>query len=106
MRALSSWRGSPRATMIYQSAPHRVLKISELTRLIASQLVLESQKSTVNLACVCRYLEEPVLGTLWETQHSFCTLLEVLSEDTLDVRYRGTKRMVRGLVLSSEKSNA
>lgn len=38
-------------------APHRVFKISELSRLIASELVFTSQKSTANPACACRPLE-------------------------------------------------
>jgi len=68
--------------MIHDSTPHRVLKINELTRHIASQLVLVSRKSAVNLACTCRSLEEPVLSTLWETQRSLITLLRVLPEET------------------------
>jgi len=86
--------------MIYQSTPHRVFRIVELTRLIASQLARTSRKSALNLACVCRYLEEPVLSMLWETQHSFCTLLEVLPEETWELECRPTERVVRGPVLS------
>jgi len=61
---------------------HRILKISELTRVIASQLTSLSRRSAVNLACVCRYLEEPVLSTLWEEQRTLYTLLKVLPEET------------------------
>lgn len=68
--------------MIRDSPPHRVFKISELTRLIASHLILISQESAVNLACTSRHLEEPVLSTLWETQQSLHTLLQVLPEET------------------------
>ena len=75
--------------MTHDSTPHRVLKISELTRLIASQLVLISRKSAVNLACACRSLEEPILSTLWETQSSFVTLLKVLPEGTSKLQYPG-----------------
>jgi len=71
-----------RATMVDDNAPNRVFMIDELARLIAGQLVLISQNSAVSLACTCRYLEEPVLSTLWETQVSFDILLEVLPEDT------------------------
>ena len=60
----------------------RIFEISELTRLIASQLVLVSKGSTVNLARSSRYLEEPALSTLWETQSSLCILLEVLPKGT------------------------
>ena len=68
--------------MIDDNVPHRVFKISELTRVIASQLTLIDPKSAVNLACACRYLEEPALSALWETQFSLCTLLIVLPEET------------------------
>ena len=68
--------------MIHDSTPHRIFKISELTRAITSQLLPVSQGSAVNLACACRYLEEPVLSTLWETQESLCVLVEVFPEDT------------------------
>jgi len=61
--------------MTHDGAPHRVLNINELARLVANQLIPINRKSAVNLACVCRYLEEPVLSTLWETQTSLCTLL-------------------------------
>jgi len=72
--------------MIQDSTPCRVFKISELTRFIASQLILQtSRKSAVDLACACQHLEEPVLSTLWETQSSVCTLLKVLPEETWDL---------------------
>ena len=92
-----------RATMIHDNAPNRVFKISELTKLIASQLVPLSRASTTNLACVCRYLEEPVLSTLWETQLLLKPLLEVLPEGTWD---RGrSMRVVCCTDLSLEESN-
>ena len=74
--------------MTHNGTPHHVLKISELTRLIASQLVLtHSRKSAVNLACACRCLEEPVLSTLWETQSSLITLLRVLPKETWEFKH-------------------
>ena len=80
---------SPSLVVVLTGAPinqditsHRVFKIGELTRLIASQLVSISQRSAVNLACACRCLEEPVLSTLWETQPLLYTLLMTLPEDT------------------------
>ena len=84
--------------MIHDSTPHRALKISELTRLIASQLVLtHSRKSAVNLACACRCLEEPVLSTLWETQSSLFTLLRVLPKETWGFKHlKFGGKMVRG----------
>ena len=76
-------------------------------RLIASQLVLISPGSTVNLACACRYLEEPALSTLWETQQSLCTLLEVLPKDTLSWENPAfNTAVVCSLNLPSEELNA
>ena len=63
--------------MIHDST-HRIFGISELMREIAGHLILVSGASGVNLACAARCIEEPVLSTLWETQSSLCTLLEVL----------------------------
>jgi len=71
-----------RAAMIHDSASHRIFRISELTSLTASQLVLISPKSTASLACVCRYLEEPALSILWQTQRSLDNLLKALPEET------------------------
>ena len=68
--------------MIHNSASHRVFKIGELTRLIASQLISIDRGSVVNLACACRCLEEPVLSTLWEIQWLLDILLGVLPEGT------------------------
>ena len=85
--------------MIHDSTPHRVLKIGELTRLIASQLVLiDGRRSAVNLACACRYLEEPVLSTIWETQSSLITLLRVLPKETREFEHLEIgHKVVRGL---------
>jgi len=70
----------------HHTTPHRVFKIDELTRLIASHLVvIRGRKSAVNLARVCRCLEEPVLNTLWEAQDSPHTLLKVLPEETWSI---------------------
>ena len=79
--------------MIDDNTPHRVFKISEPTRLIASQLVITSLGSAVSLACACRYLEEPVLCVLWETQESFECLLETLPGGVWNYESVG---MVRG----------
>ena len=85
-------------TMIHDSTPRRVFEIDELTRLIASQLVLVSRKSAVNLACACRYLEEPVLSTIWETQSSLITLLRVLPKETREFEHLEIgHKVVRGL---------
>ena len=80
--------------MIDDGAPHRVFKIGELTRLIAKYLILDDQESAAHLAYACRYLEEPVLSTLWETQESLCILLKVLPGDTWDWDDRGLAESV------------
>ena len=89
--------------MIHDNAPNRVFKISVLTKLIASQLVLLSRASTTNFACACRYLEEPVLSTLWETQLMLKPLLEVLPGSTWE--YERSTDVVRSLDISSKESN-
>ena len=97
-----------RAAMIRDSGSHRIFKIDELTRLIAGQLVLISRGSAVNLACACRYLEEPVLSTLWEKQWSLHTLLEMLPEETWGWEHPTAihgARVVRGPNLLLEESN-
>ena len=91
--------------MIHESAPHRVFKISELTRFIASQLVPLDSEAAVNLACVCRCLEESVLSTLWETQSSLYTLVEVLPEEAWKSEYQ-SGGVVRSLDLLMEKQEA
>jgi len=80
--------------MIRDNTPHRIFGISDLTRLIAGQLVLISQQTAVNLACACRCLEEPVLSTLWETQYGLCTLLGVLPGGVWDVEKPGVNDYV------------
>ena len=93
-----------RATMIGDSAFHRVFKINELARAITSRLIPTSQKSIVKLACTCRYLEELALSALWETQIQLYILVRLLPgviwDDTGDIEG------VRGLDLSLETQNA
>lgn len=89
--------------MTSDNTPHRIFKISELTRAIASQLVLIGHKNLVNLACTSRYFEEPVLSTLWKTQASLYTLLEVLPRETWVSEDAGhNRRVVRALDLVAE----
>jgi len=92
--------------MTHDSTPLRVFKISELTRVIASQLILTSRESAVNFACTRRCLEEPVLSTIWETQSSLPILLKVLPETTWHVDSMGLDCTVCGLDPPVEKSNA
>ena len=80
--------------MIHDNTPHRIFKISELTRLIASHLIPDSHRSAISLACTCRYLEEPILSTLWENQSSLDTLLEVLPDGTRDREYPARNKIV------------
>ena len=66
--------------MIDDNTPHRIFKISELTRLIATYVL--TRTNLVDLACVCRDLEVPVLSALWARQLSFKSLLKALPEET------------------------
>ena len=91
--------------MTDDSASHRVFKISELTRLIANHLIPISRESTVNLACACRYLEEPVLSTLWETNRLLETLLRVLPEENWEFVWC-IDTVVRGLIIPCQKNRA
>jgi len=92
--------------MIHDNAPLRVFKISELTRAIASQLILVSQRSAVDLACACRYLKEPVLSTLWETQELLTILLEMLPEENWRIGGAMRSYTVSSLDLPVEESDA
>ena len=93
--------------MTDDSPPQRVFKIGELARLIASKVIRKRRARAVNLACVCRCLEEPVLSVLWETQSSLHTLLETLPEGTWDWdELAQGESVVCGLDLPSEESIA
>ena len=98
-RALSCRGDSAHSTMNHDSTPLRVFRISELTRIIASQLILTSRESAVNFACTRRCLEEPVLSTLWETQKSLPILLRMLPKTTWYVDNLGRDCTVCGLDL-------
>ena len=90
-----------------ESTPNRVFKIGELARLIASQLILLNPKSAVDLARTCRYLEEPTLSTLWETQDRLNTLLKVLPKNAWVFEYQASgMTVVGGLDSPLRKSNA
>jgi len=95
-RALSNRPSSARPIMTHDDKPHRIFRISELTMLIAGQLILTSPKSTMDLARTCRYLEEPVLSVLWQTQPWLDTLLKVLPEKTWSYNPVPGKSVVRG----------
>ena len=104
--ALDDRRGFAPVIMIPDSTPHRIFKISELTRVIASHLVLISPKSAVDLACTCRYIEEPALSTLWETQWSLCILLKVLPEENWKPDSSAGEYLVRSLGILPKRCNA
>jgi len=105
-RAPNPQHDSVRTTMTHDDTPLRVFKISELARVIASQVILISKESAVNLARTCRCLEEPVLSTLWETQELLSTLLKVLPEANWDIGGTTGDNTVRGLDLPVEGLNA
>ena len=55
---------------------HPCLRLDEIVRLIASELVASGERGTsVALACCCKNLEDPVLDVLWTTQRRLGPLL-------------------------------
>ena len=96
-------RESTLATMI-QDTPNHIFNIGELTKLIASQLVLISRKSTVNLACAVTVgALKNRSSALWETQSTLCALLESLPGGKWDFEHpEFCKHVVCGLDLLSE----
>ena len=55
---------------------HACLRVDEITRLLACELIAsEGKASAVALACCCRSLEEPVLDVIWGTQDRLYPLL-------------------------------
>ena len=72
---------------------HACLHVDEIVRLIACQLVESQGRATaVALACCCRGFEDPVLDTLWETQHLLTPLLKTFPENV----WEGGEYMVSG----------
>jgi len=66
---------------------HPCLRVDEIIRLIACELVASGGKATAaTLACCCKSLEDPVLDVLWETQKGLTPLLKTLSGGALDSR--------------------
>lgn len=55
--------------------PRPIIDIGELTQLTSDQLLLDSPRSLVSLACSCRALEEQSLSTLWSRQSSLDALI-------------------------------
>ena len=64
---------------------HPCLRVDEIVRIIASELVASKWKATtVSLACCCKGLKEPALDAVWETQdEGFAPLLGTLPEGVL-----------------------
>ena len=56
---------------------HTCLRVDEIVRLLACELVASEAKATaVSLACCCKDYEDPVLDELWETQEELAPLLK------------------------------
>ena len=57
---------------------HPCLRVDEIIRLVACELVeLEANGTVAALACCCKSFEEPVLDVLWETQVELTLLWSV-----------------------------
>ena len=97
-RALSCRGDSAHATMTHDSTPLRVFRISELTRIIASQLILTSRESAVNFACT-RRCSKNRSSARYGTQKSLPVLLRMLPKTTWYVDNSGRDCTVCGLDL-------
>ena len=74
---------------------HPCLRLDEIIRLLARELVESQAKTTaVALACCCKTFEEPVLDVLWETQARLTPLLKCLPQDT----WEGSTKFVSLLI--------
>ena len=61
---------------------HPCLRVDEVLRLFASELVVSGAKATAaSLACCCKSFEEPALDALWETQIHLTPLLKCFPRD-------------------------
>ena len=64
---------------------HPCLRVDEIVRLIAGELVASQETATsVSLACCCKIFKDPVLDVLWETQNQLLRLLRSLPEAVWD----------------------
>jgi len=85
-RELQTFSRPPTPNPTYPLVPmHPCLRVDEIVRVIASELVLSGGRGTsVALACCCKSLEDPVLDVLWETQTRLRPLLGSLPIDVWD----------------------
>ena len=61
---------------------HPCLRVDEIVRHVASELVASKWEETVaTFARCCKSFEDPALDALWETQHKLNPLLETFPED-------------------------
>ena len=64
---------------------HACLRVDEIVRLIASELVgSEGKGSAIALTCCCKSFEDPVLDVSWETQDKLLPLLKSFPGDVWD----------------------
>ena len=61
---------------------HACLKVDEIVRLIAGELIgSTTEAAAVGLACCRKNFEDPVLDVLWETQDKLLPLLKSFPVD-------------------------
>lgn len=66
---------------------HPCLRVDEIVRLIASELVASECKATAAaLARCCKSFEDPVLDSLWENQESLIQVLKIFPKDAWTYR--------------------
>ena len=67
---------------------HACLRVDEILRFLACELVRSETKATaVALACCCKSFEDPALDALWETQDRLLPLLKSLPRDVWNSEY-------------------
>jgi hypothetical protein len=60
---------------------HPCLRVDEIVRLVASELVASKSKATAAaLARCCKIFEDPALDSLWGDVHSLFSVLSILPE--------------------------
>ena len=66
---------------------HSCLRVDEIVRLVASELVASESKATAAaLARCCKSFEDPVLDSLWEDAGWLTKLLGVFPKEVWDYR--------------------
>ena len=81
---------------------HPCLRVDEILRLLACELVASEAKGTVvALACCCKSFEDPALDALWEAQDRLLPLLKSLPVDVWKVEAGRLVSLLVAFIVSS-----